>query len=729
MLTTEQFLSSKAAIQPNNSKATHYQAVKAIVQAAINLEEFTIPLYMCSMYSLTGTHQITGRNNFYQGRWWPGAATTNPTDNWSYEDLNKLPKDRSLFSATNNKIFNLIFKVFIEEMLHLQLAGNMAKALGLDEPTFTHEDLVDNQSYAWKCYGKNEAGEYGTTLPYIIDLRDTIASDDVKVKLGPLDENQIKLFQAIEIPEERAKANIKKEAAGKYFPSVPFKDWTAECTIKDLPMFGSIGHLYTCLWQYITLEFEDGTLLIDYIIEERAKPAPQQNIFVYSKGDVEENEYSGFPANLSNEREINRDALLCNLADMINAITEQGEGSQVADLIKATLGALPRAVSEQFQVNPEVLNKKYQSRDDIGNKVPSRDANARAGFGIAMDHDEIFIAIEEMMTHEDFQTWDMWHANPENKWTRDLLAAEDYQNNQYQNTIPAPEEVAAAMNRLKLGDKGEENYAKLCKASSGAIWGIVHVLNGFWSLKQNADRKKTFPYPSMAGSGDRMATCWAVFGKVPDISIGLTKEEVRNSKIINHACQGMNLDPTVEKDPNDCAHVGIYHTCKGSNTCRGEGGCGFVQDVGGSGGGCSMSSSSGKTPASIQEMNLSGGCGAPVPSKGFYSAPADNNCGGTGGCAVPISASQIFPAPPKEDGQTINIGKMQLFDMVREEGKIKAVPIKTPDGTEDYIYFQKGSHVYDIAWEAYSNVLKHRGTKQPEKPEPSDIRLAFPPST
>jgi hypothetical protein len=92
---------------------TDYAAVKAIVQAAVNVELFTIPLYMTTLYSIQGVHQITGSNNLYQGRLWPGLAPTfrpgiNPSKN--------IPE--------NEKAFNTIFSVFIEEMLHLQLASN-----------------------------------------------------------------------------------------------------------------------------------------------------------------------------------------------------------------------------------------------------------------------------------------------------------------------------------------------------------------------------------------------------------------------------------------------------------------------------------------------------------------------------------------------------------------------------------------------------------------------------
>jgi len=44
-------------------------AISAIAQAAIDVELFTIPLYMTSLYSIQGMHQITSQgNDFYKGR-------------------------------------------------------------------------------------------------------------------------------------------------------------------------------------------------------------------------------------------------------------------------------------------------------------------------------------------------------------------------------------------------------------------------------------------------------------------------------------------------------------------------------------------------------------------------------------------------------------------------------------------------------------------------------------
>jgi len=52
-------------------------------------------------------------------------------------------------------------------MLHLQMAANLAKILGI------------KPSYAWTYFGKykNDEGEmvHHTTIPYILDLQDTVA--------------------------------------------------------------------------------------------------------------------------------------------------------------------------------------------------------------------------------------------------------------------------------------------------------------------------------------------------------------------------------------------------------------------------------------------------------------------------------------------------------------------------------------------------------------------------
>src|SRR6478609_2122142 len=83
---------------------TDLKALHTIVQAAVDVELFTIPLYMTSLYSLQGMHQINSKgNNFYEGRTWPGMSPTAKPQ------------------TGNQKAFNAVFSVFVAEMLHLQI--------------------------------------------------------------------------------------------------------------------------------------------------------------------------------------------------------------------------------------------------------------------------------------------------------------------------------------------------------------------------------------------------------------------------------------------------------------------------------------------------------------------------------------------------------------------------------------------------------------------------------
>ena len=68
---------SAQAPRPASDKYTDLAALKAIAQAAIDVELFTIPLYMTSLYSIEGMHEInSGGNALYLGRLWPGPKTS-----------------------------------------------------------------------------------------------------------------------------------------------------------------------------------------------------------------------------------------------------------------------------------------------------------------------------------------------------------------------------------------------------------------------------------------------------------------------------------------------------------------------------------------------------------------------------------------------------------------------------------------------------------------------------
>jgi len=71
---------------------------------------------------------------------------------------------------------------------------------------------------------------------------------------------------------------------------------------------------------------------------------------------------------------------------------------------------------------------------------------------------------------------------------------------------------------------------------------------------------------------------------------------------------------------------------------------------------------------------------------------------------------------------------MELYDFVGETSE----PEKIMDrGRPKLLKYEVGNRVYDVAWDAYIEVLKHHypDKPSPNKPKDSELRLAFPPST
>ena len=646
-----------------SDRETDASALRAIAQAAINVELFTIPLYMATLYSIRGTHPITGSNDFYEGRLWPGpAASASP-------------------KTANEKAFNIIFSVFIEEMLHLQLASNMATAIGV-KPTFT-SPVLQGPTHGWTCYGPDE-----TVLPHIVDLRDTVDAE-VRVNLGALTRDQLKLFLAIEEPEDQARKRIVK---GRYFPSVPFDGWTPEKIETDLPPFGTIGWMYQCYYDYMNQRYDNGDGTTSTLFDFVFTPGSQQNdMFNVTGGGHPMAEYPGFGATIT---ATDAAGAFTQAVDMMDAITDQGEGS----LIKKSAALL--AVQSRYQADEKALTADYPDFTDTGRPgpVPSSDAVARAGNG-GLDHYERFLELARD-TLDEVETWPAWFAKG-NRWqAADLQAGDADLANPY--GLPTPQAVADALNNMAEPESRDSGYRLLCQAAAGSIAGVTTVLNDYWAMPD-----QTFPYPSMAGSGDRMAICWAIFGQAPDLSIGLG---ARDPKLLYHTCQALGI----ETPGNECAAVAVFHACKGSNSCKAEGGCGFVHTTTSGGGLC------GSQAFKARES----GCGAPPPNAdpATYSAPSDNKCATFGGCASPISASQILPPAVDADKKPLPFGTMLVFDFGPAPG---FAPTKI--GT---LQWTKGEKVHDVAYKAYRQVMEARGVEVPaEPPPPNDLRLAFPPST
>ncbi|KQY95488.1 hypothetical protein ASD21_09135 [Caulobacter sp. Root1455] len=645
-------------------KKTDKAALRAIAQAAVDVELFTIPLYMTSLYSIQGMHAITGQgNDFYQGRLWPGSKTSaNPV-------------------TANDQAFNLVFSVFIQEMLHLQMAANMATVLGVS-PNFTDTALQDDR-HGWTCYGPANS-----VIPNIIDLKDTIHHEDVPVNVGPLSDTQLRLFIAIEQPEADARANIKQGKEKDYFPEAPFADWKPG---QPLPRFGTIGWMYQCYYDYLSLTYSDGSTLWDLMF---TPTAVQNDLFnSFSSPGHPMREFMGFETTIATTDQA---IAFEQMISMMDAITDQGEGSEIQRRPQ-----LLQAVKPKYQPSNTALRADYPSYDDAGTQIPSADAVARSD-NDPMDHYERFKKVAELLPQ--VVTWPMW-LEKNKAWTAKELQGPDYDPSNPLK-LPTPDELATALNALNEPSARAESHKLLSQAVIGAIAGVTTVLNDYWNPP--ATGPVLFPFPSMAGSGDRMSIAWAVLGLTPDLSIGL--DPAKPGKLY-HSCQALDLDGAGD---NACAAVEIFHTCRGSNNCHAQGGCGFVQPISG-GGNCGSAVVTRGFGGGCAGPGASGGCGLP-PQK-LYSAPSDNRCGGFGGCAVPISASQVFP----------NTGQMQLYDFVENsQGK---------DGWQsvafgDPMLYQRGEKVHDVAYRAYQAVMEHRGKSVPaDPPGPDNLRLVFPPST
>jgi len=666
----ETFQTPELKKRPAKHFKTDKAALQAIAQAAIDVELFTLPLYMVSMYSIQGMHQITSKgNDFYRGRLWPGASPA-----------------RDPASSPNAAAFNHFFSVFIDEMLHLQLASNIAKALGV-MPSYNSPALV-NQDYGWVCYGPDK-----TVLPHILDFQDTVKDyNDIKVKLDALTVEQNRLFLAIEQNEKDAKAMIDPEKVSKYFPEAPFETWEIG---QDLPMFGTIGWMYRCLWQYIEIEYDDGAKLFESVFN---RGTLERDLFNPSSS-YHKPEYPKMPTMASGEISVR--SAMENILNMINAITDQGEGEGVAEWIRRMRGLLQYApVKGQFQPDEEALNFDYPNYTDTGvQNDPSGNKVARSQNG-ALDHQDRFEAINKLLKAGGVVTWDQWHAAG-NKWTAEMLKTneEDYKANTW--NLPPAEDIAAALNSLK---PDENNYKIFSQAAAGSIAGITRVLGGFWTAETTG-----FPSPSMYGSGDRVSICWAVFGRYPNITNGIAARTVGE---LYHACQGLELS----NRGDTCAQVEVFHSCRGSNTCKAEGGCGFVQVQG-------QSAQCGHKVL-LDHLNPTRPLQGQVQAGGkLYSSPSDNKCASFGGCAVPISASQLYPIPDSSEPDQ-PFGTMELFDFVGETAAPERIK-----GLAGLLRYDVGDRVYDVAWKAYVKVLTHRQQPIPEKPKDSELRLAFPPST
>ncbi|HEX8193958.1 MAG TPA: ferritin-like domain-containing protein [Allosphingosinicella sp.] len=731
---------SAAAQTPRDPsfKQTDIAAVRAIAQAAVDVELFTIPLYMTSLYSIEGYREINDppaqpvpHGPLYKGRLWPGM------------DTSALSSGQPPLTA-NQQAFNTLFSIFIEEMLHLQIAANMASTIGV-EPSFTSTAL-QSPTNGWLCYGPTN-----TVIPHIVDLADTTTG--LIVDIGPLDPERVGLFLAIEQDHEAFVGELSPGRASKYDLQFPLAGWTPQ---QPLPLFGTIGVMYQFYWDYLNLTYTDGTTLWEAVYANDPLGKGQQDYFNCGKGT--QAEYPGVPLHISE--------LLCGtptlqqMGDMIDAIVDQGEGSL------PTNPAPPSPeVLAQYQPDPAALAVNYPSYDSDGNPAPSADAYARTT-GDATDHYARFQTIQSLLPQ--VTTWAT--AGKSGNWSAsDLIDPSQYQGNPY--NIPSPDDMANAMNEMYTtteappGPNSATSYFELLSQAVVAdIKAVTTTLNLYWASDWDQTSLPSFPTPTMTQSGARMSTVWAVFGKAPDLSLGVP--DIAKGTLY-HSCQGLEL---ASNGANACAQVEVFHGCIGTNNCQAQGGCGFPHTCN-AGGGCGSTSLTISEGVDAVSANTAGRCGVsamkagdiapracPVGGKAggesaeavkcgvscasaksdqpeaslkgtcnpfavVTSAPGDNKCAGFGGCSVPISAYQIYPRTAKDSqGNWEPTGTMTVYDFQQDSTGYHSKIV-------GQIPFHAGDYVPQIAYDAFSAVITSRGETPSAMQQPSLLRLVFPPST
>jgi hypothetical protein len=150
-----------------------------------------------------------------------------------------------------------------------------------------------------------------------------------------------------------------------------------------------------------------------------------------------------------------------------------------------------------------------------------------------------------------------------------------------------------------------------------------------------------------------------------------------------NACQGLNECAGqgwggIGTQPGDgaCATADL-HTCGANNSCRAEGGCGFLVSKKGEACGHSVKAVN----------NLCGGAAYPPPWEEWI--PGENACGGLGGCQTPIGTGQRFnsgakdqieaqPNPPWSDAQKQRLEGLMGTDVWTRARALFAAKIEEP---------------------------------------------------
>ncbi len=494
--------------------------VREHLQNAIYLEMWTVPLYLTSAYSLdVPVNPKTSRPEF-------APVPTNSDGTPDYSSFTQ--------SDYNQFAFNNILSVAIQEMLHVELAGNLLNAVRSPDTatpvTFTGSG-DDPQP-------PSSAPQYDAPPACLAD--DALPSG-VTLQLGQFDENQALLFQWVETDQP--------------LPPPPYdiEEWHAT--------YNSIGHFYTSLMYGMRACWSD----------------------LYPSGGREQDPYQRDDWE-SSARQARNGQLLRMIFGQPTLHLQQAEAGEDAldstrykDFSIKVYGApdeaLVRAVAAMTAI--KVQGEGAGGTQDIPVEFqPTGDPS-----------DAIEIALDKV-SH-----WERFHA------LVDLASAGKF-------TYVQP-----------VGNPDHDHFMNALNQSYSSF---LTSLN--WAFCNQG----SMSIAAMAGLGNRVLQAWQ-----NNVTAAEMFEWIDGSAFIDpsgakgfHACQGLDSAGT-----SDCA-TGFYHTCAGSNMCKGQGGCGAL----------------------ISQSEQ-----PPVDWK-----PGTNECKGQGHCGIPIPALQCF-VDENNKGQSVWAYARQLL--------------------------------------------------------------------
>ncbi len=550
------------------------QMIRALAGLAADVELFTIPLYMTALYSIAGREAKADGSVFpYMG----------PTENYPLQGLNA------------QRSYNIIYSVYIQEMLHLQLALNIGNILGakaaLTQPAYPPKPEDEN----WiPCLGR------------LADLNPEQYPEfaNIKAVLGPLDENAINLFLAIELPDDDSYVSA---------PAIPLS-----CQPSDVTglTFGGIGNLYHTLQQYMKFSYPDGKTLFHHCYEEAVANAKASG----AGKIVQVNQFKGRSAyshmTLALRDNATPGMAACDVNEMINAIVSEGEGSS--------------------KNNFNFTSPNYR---------PDTDDIPADGLWGAFSHWARFEAVKEL--YPQVETWPKWRAERKKNGSEGFV---------WQDLVADPLAVTHAQRELALQRAAAWNDPttadSLNRILNTTFDRFLDTLNSYW----HGTNKFNFPMGAMSAISSRVSSVWAA-GGVPEFK----KPEHHGNVTELHACQGLNTGTEGKYAPGQCdCATAIEHACVTTNACAHQGGCGYPVETESNG-----DAIPGSTKNFIPGQNSgagNGGCGAPIPSAQVFTDMTESGPGQYNGQPVWERARELFfQANPKIDKTTLTPSNIRLI--------------------------------------------------------------------